>query len=84
MKYLIAFLVVMVFIFIGEWVSTFSKAYIPSIFITAILFIIGFWTILPKDIAVQASFGDEFIAIIVPVLLVHLGTMMGSVAKFQY
>lgn len=76
MKYLIAFLVVMVFIFIGEWVSTFSKAYIPSIFITAILFIIGFWTVLPKDIAVQASFGDEFIAIIVPVLLVHLGTMM--------
>ncbi len=50
--------------------------YIPSIFISAILFIIGFWTFLPKDIAVQASFGDEFIAIIVPVLLVHLGTMM--------
>ncbi|MDN6640706.1 MAG: hypothetical protein L0L10_07975 [Tetragenococcus sp.] len=76
MEYLIAFLLVMVFIFIGEWVSTFSKAYIPSIFITAILFIIGFWTFLPEDVAVQASFGDEFIAIIVPVLLVHLGTMM--------
>ncbi|MEI4283102.1 hypothetical protein [Tetragenococcus halophilus] len=76
MKYLIAFLLVMVFIFIGEWVSSFSRAYIPSIFISAILFIIGFWTFLPKDIAVQASFGDEFIAIIVPVLLVHLGTMM--------
>ncbi|GMA73025.1 hypothetical protein GCM10025885_20740 [Tetragenococcus osmophilus] len=76
MEYLIAFLIVMVFIFIGEWVSTFSKAYIPSIFISAILFIIGFWTFLPEDIAVQASFGDEFIAIIVPVLLVHLGTMM--------
>lgn len=76
MKYLIAFLLVMVFIFIGEWVSSFSRAYIPSIFISAILFIIGFWTFLPKDIAVQASFGDEFIATIVPVLLVHLGTMM--------
>lgn len=40
MKYLIAFLLVMVFIFIGEWVSSFSRAYIPSIFISAILFII--------------------------------------------
>lgn len=76
MNYLMAFLLVMIFIFIGEWVSTFSKAYVPSIFISAILFVIGFWTFLPKDIAVQASFGDEFIAIIVPVLLVHLGTMM--------
>lgn len=76
MELLIAFLVVMVFIFIGEWGSNFSKAYIPSVFITAALFTIGFWTFLPKDIVNQASFGKEFVAIAVPLLLVHLGTMM--------
>lgn len=76
MELLIAFLVVMFFIFIGEWGSNFSKAYIPSVFITAALFTIGFWTFLPKDIVNQASFGKEFVAIAVPLLLVHLGTMM--------
>ncbi|UXR33461.1 hypothetical protein [Staphylococcus simulans] len=76
MELLITFLVVMVFIFIGEWGSNFSKAYIPSVFITAALFTIGFWTFLPKDIVNQASFGKEFVAIAVPLLLVHLGTMM--------
>ncbi|MHD0397050.1 hypothetical protein ACY2DA_04095 [Staphylococcus simulans] len=76
MELLIAFLVVMVFIFIGEWGSNFSKAYIPSVFITAALFTVGFWTFLPKDIVDKASFGDEFVSIAVPLLLVHLGTMM--------
>lgn len=76
MELLIAFLVVMVFIFMGEWGSNFSKAYIPSVFITAALFTVGFWTVLPKDIVEKASFGTEFVGIVVPLLLVHLGTMM--------
>ncbi|MCD8915788.1 hypothetical protein K2V61_09545 [Staphylococcus simulans] len=76
MELLIAFLVVMVFIFIGEWGSNFSKAYIPSVFITAALFTIGFWTFLPKDMVSHASFGTEFVTIAIPLLLVHLGTMM--------
>lgn len=77
MEYLAAFLFVMVVIFIGEWVSSFSKAYIPSVFITAILFLIGFWThLIPEDITIKASFGKEFAGVGVMLLLVHLGTIM--------
>lgn len=61
---------------IGEWVSAATKAYIPSIFVTAILFVVGFWTVLPKDIVTQASFGPNFVTICVSLLLVHLGTLM--------
>jgi hypothetical protein len=62
--------------FIGEWVSTVTKAYVPSVFITAVLFVIGFWTVLPKNVVANSSFGTSFVTICVPLLLVHLGTLM--------
>lgn len=76
MELLLYFLIVMIFLFLGEWISSLSKAYIPSVFVTAVLFVIGFWTILPKDIVTKANFGLNFAAVCVPLLLVHLGTMM--------
>ncbi len=76
MNYLIAFTIVMVFMLIGDWVSAATKAFIPSIFITAVLFTIGFWTVLPKDIVAQASFNTQFVGVGISLLLVHLGTLM--------
>ncbi|GAJ26272.1 hypothetical protein JCM15457_1190 [Liquorilactobacillus sucicola DSM 21376 = JCM 15457] len=76
MNFIIFFTIVMLFMLIGEWVSAATKAYIPSIFVTAILFVVGFWTVLPKDIVTQASFGPNFVTICVSLLLVHLGTLM--------
>ncbi len=48
MDFIFAFMIVMVFMVIGEWVSTLSHAFIPSVFVTAVVFVIGFWTVLPK------------------------------------
>lgn len=76
MENVFAVVIVMLFLFVGEWVSTFSKAYIPSVFITAVLFLIGYWTIIPKNITVTASFNQSFINIVQAALLVHMGTLM--------
>ncbi|MCI1985099.1 MAG: hypothetical protein LKJ69_01225 [Lactobacillus sp.] len=76
MNFLIAFTVVMVFMTAGEWISTVTKAFIPSVFITAVLFVIGFWTVMPKNIVETASFNSNFISICISLLLVHLGTLM--------
>ena len=76
MNFLIAFAVVMIFMTLGEWVATATKAFIPSVFITAVLFVIGFWTVLPKNVVENASFGPGFITICIVLLLVHLGTLM--------
>ncbi|NVY96671.1 hypothetical protein HU830_05785 [Lactobacillus sp. DCY120] len=76
MEFIGAFLLVMLFMFIGEWVSSASHAYIPSVFVTAALFLVGFWTIMPKDVGVRASYSPQFISIAVSILLVHLGTLM--------
>ncbi|MDF7672287.1 hypothetical protein PT281_03295 [Lactobacillus sp. ESL0701] len=72
----ISFAVVMLFIMIGEWVSSLTNAYVPSVFITAVLFAVGFWTFLPKNVVAKASFGPDFANICISLLLVHLGTLM--------
>ncbi|KRK48352.1 hypothetical protein FC96_GL001452 [Secundilactobacillus kimchicus JCM 15530] len=76
MDFIFAFMIVMVFMVIGEWVSTLSHAFIPSVFVTAVVFVIGFWTVLPKNIVTTASFNTNFITICISLLLVHLGTLM--------
>lgn len=67
---------IMLFLFIGEWVSSFTKAYIPSVFISALLFLIGYWTIMPKNITSTATFGTTFIDMAQGALLIHMGTLM--------
>ena len=71
-----AFAVVALFLLIGEIVSNKTKAFVPSVFVSAVLFMIGFWTFLPKDVVTQASFGAEFVPICMSLILVHLGTLM--------
>jgi hypothetical protein len=66
----------MIFILIGEWASAATKAFVPSIFITAVLFAIGFWTILPKNIVTQASYTPQFVGVAMSMLLVQMGSLM--------
>ncbi|MDF7638612.1 hypothetical protein PT285_04260 [Lactobacillus sp. ESL0791] len=77
----ISFAVVMLFIMIGEWVSSATNAYVPSVFVTAVLFAVCYWTIdfwkiIPRDLVAKASFGPDFANICISLLLVHLGTLM--------
>lgn len=83
MQNVLALLLVMLFLFIGEWVSTISKAYIPSVFVTAVLFLIGYWTFVPKKFTATASITPDFIAIVQAALLVHMGTLMDLKVLFQ-
>lgn len=76
MTYLLSFTTVMIFILIGEWASAATKAFVPSIFITAVLFAIGFWTILPKNIVTQASYSPQFVSVAMSMLLVQMGSLM--------
>lgn len=61
---------------IGEVVSIRTKAAIPSIFITAGIFIIGFWTIFPKDILQISGIGKSMPGLFVMIMVTHLGTML--------
>ncbi len=71
-----AFSIVLGVLAIGEFVSTKTKAFIPSVFVSAVIFLIGFWTILPADIITQSSFSTPVVYLSMYLLLTHMGTLM--------
>lgn len=71
-----AFSIILVILAIGEWVSTKTKAFIPSVFVSAVLFLFGFWTFLPADLITQGSFGKAVVYLCMYLLLTHMGTLM--------
>ncbi|WP_432407584.1 hypothetical protein [Wukongibacter sp. M2B1] len=76
MSLLMAFSIVLVILSIGDIVSTKSKAFIPSVFIAALLFLFGFWTFLPKDVVSLAGFQKPIIYLSMYLLITHMGTML--------
>ncbi|MTI68126.1 MAG: hypothetical protein FH753_16220 [Firmicutes bacterium] len=71
-----AFSIVLGILAIGEFVSTKTKAFVPSVFVSAALFLIGFWTILPRDIVTQSAFAKPMVYLSMYLLLTHMGTLM--------
>ena len=57
-------------------VSTLTKAWVPSVFVSAVLLLLGYWTILPHDL-VKDSFLIPFGATLcIYLLITHLGTII--------
>ena len=56
METLLYFALVAAFIAFGEFISTRTRAAIPSVFASACCFIVAFWTFAPKDLVTKASF----------------------------
>jgi len=71
-----AFTIILIILAAGEFFSMKSKAFIPSVFVSAVLFLIGFWTFLPKDIISKGSFSTPIVYLSMYLLLVHMGTLM--------
>lgn len=77
MNNLQAFLVLAIVYYIGEFIGTKTKAWIPSVFVTACLFLVGYWTFFPKDIVVLAGLGAPLGGIVAIMLCItHMGTII--------
>lgn len=71
-----AFLTMLILLIAGEVISTATKAFVPSMFISAILFVIGFWTYFPEDILQLSGIAPNLPTFLVMMMVVHLGTML--------
>lgn len=77
MNSLLAFLVLAAIYYIGEFIGTKTKAWIPSVFVIACLFLLGFWTFFPKDIVALAGMGPPLGGLLVIMLCItHMGTII--------
>jgi hypothetical protein len=72
----LAFILVTIAFVIGEWISTATKAWVPSILVTAILFLVGYWTIIPKTVANDTSLISFAGTIGVLLFITHIGTVI--------
>lgn len=54
MSQMVALSIIILILYIGDVVSTRTKAWIPSVFVCAVLFLIGYWTFFPADIISRA------------------------------
>ncbi|MCH3913870.1 MAG: hypothetical protein LKJ99_01825 [Acidaminococcaceae bacterium] len=78
-----AFLVVCLLYYIGEFIGTKSKAWIPSCFITSVLFLVGYWYVLPKNIVDISGLGAPFGGMLaIMILITHMGTVI-SIDQFK-
>ncbi len=77
MTNVVALLVLAVAYYIGEFVGNKTKAWVPSVFVTAVLILIGYWTFFPYEIVELAGLGPPLGGTIVIMLcLTHMGTII--------
>ena len=70
-----AMLILCVVYALGDTVGTLTKAWIPSVFVVAILFLLGYWTFFPKDIVTMAGFGAPLGGTLaIMICITHMGT----------
>ena len=61
---------------IGEVVSTVTKAWIPSVFVTAAVMLVGYWTILPTTVVSDSALIPFGSTIGIYLLITHMGTVI--------
>lgn len=75
-NFVLAFVICTIVYIIGEWVSTATKAWVPSVFVTAVVLLIGYWTVLPKELVTEAGLIPFANTIGIYLLITHIGTII--------
>lgn len=70
-----AMLIILAILAVGEIVSTLTKARIPSIFVSAIIFLVAFWMGLPANIG-EVSGLVQLAPLVVFMVITDMGTMI--------
>ena len=76
MSQMLALTIVLAILFIGDIVATRTKAWIPSVFVCAVLFLVGYWTFFPKDIVSIAGIGPVVATMLMYLLITNMGTLL--------
>ena len=76
MPQMMAFMIVVFILFIGDAITTKTKAWIPSVFVCAVLFLIGYWTFFPKDIVSRSGIPMSVVILLMYLLITNMGTLL--------
>ena len=76
MAQMLALVIVVAVLFIGDMVSVRTKAWIPSVFVCAVLFLLGYWTFFPQDIVAVAGIPPAVASMMIYLLITNMGTLL--------
>ncbi|MED4206698.1 hypothetical protein [Neobacillus mesonae] len=76
MSQMLALVILVSILFIGDIVAVRTKAWVPSIFVCAVLFLVGYWTFFPKDIVSVAGVPPVVATMMMYLLITNMGTLL--------
>ena len=74
--FVLAFVLCAAAYIIGEVVSTVTKAWIPSVFVTAIVMLVGYWTVFPHELVSDSKLIPFGSTLGIYLLITHMGTVI--------
>ena len=75
-NYMLAFVFCAICYIAGEYVSNATKAWIPSVFVTAALMLVGYWTIFPNSLVADSNLIPFGSSIAMYLIVTHMGTVI--------
>ena len=82
-NFALAFVICAVVYIIGEYVAKITKAWIPSVFVTAVVLLIGYWTVIPKEVVSDSMLIPFGSTIGIYLLITHMGTVISLKQLFR-
>lgn len=76
MSQMLALVILLLILFIGDLVAVRTKAWVPSIFVCAVLFLLGYWTFFPQDIVALAGVPPVVATMMMYLLITNMGTLL--------
>ncbi|WP_419954445.1 hypothetical protein ACN6MT_00980 [Neobacillus niacini] len=76
MSQMLALVILLAILFIGDLVAVRTKAWVPSIFVCAVLFLFGYWTFFPQDIVALAGVPPVVATMMMYLLITNMGTLL--------
>lgn len=76
MSQMLALVIVVAILFIGDAISVRTKAWVPSVFVSAVLFLFGYWTFFPQDIVAIAGIPSAVASMLIYLLITNMGTLL--------
>ena len=75
-NYMLAFVICAVAYIAGEYVSNATKAWVPSVFVTAALMLVGYWTVVPNNLVADSNLIPFGSSVAMYLIVTHMGTVI--------
>ncbi|WP_442598739.1 hypothetical protein [Neobacillus sp. D3-1R] len=76
MSQMLALVILLFILFLGDVVAVRTKAWVPSMFICATLFLLGYWTFFPPNIVELAGVPPVVATMLMYLLITNMGTLL--------